>query len=93
MKRNTKKTVDLNKPPPMIFGQGSSTSASRAKELQSSYLQKLKTNTKPTPAKPNRSIVIPENAAAPIPAAVLENEEKIHDDDAEKKLVNQITGI
>jgi len=93
VRRNNKKTVDLNKPPPMVFGQGSSTSAARAKELQSSYLQKLKTNPtqKPAantvPAKPNRSIVIPENPDA-VAAPALENEEKIQEEDDEKKLEN-----
>jgi len=93
VRRNNKKTVDLNKPPPMVFGQGTSTSAARAKELQSSYLQKLKTTSpqKPTamiPVKPNRSIVIPENSDT-VAAAVLENGEKIQqEEDDEKKLEN-----
>jgi len=56
----------------MIFGQGSSTSANRAKELQSSYLQKIKQAAqKVAPVKQGRSIIAAEN---PVTAAPQEEE-------------------
>lgn len=54
IKRNVKKTADPNKPPPMVFGQGNGT-ASRAKDIQSIYSQKLKPPTKPPSSQNNRT--------------------------------------